>query len=98
MPYASRDEITNAVQSTVRLALQKSAGADWYVPQSTIITLGVNLLPSEISDQDVENQLMTSLVGSPPLDILVRTSGVKRLSDFLLWQVCVFLHHHPAKW
>ena len=32
---------------------------------------------------------MTSLVGSPPLDILVRTSGVKRLSDFFLWQVCI---------
>lgn len=30
---------------------------------------------------------MTSLSGSPPLDILVRTSGVKRLSDYLLWQV-----------
>lgn len=23
---------------------------------------------------------------APPLDILVRTSGVRRLSDFLLWQ------------
>ena len=30
---------------------------------------------------------MTSLAGSPPLDILIRTSGVKRLSDYLLWQV-----------
>jgi ditrans,polycis-polyprenyl diphosphate synthase len=30
---------------------------------------------------------MTSLGGSPPLDILIRTSGVKRLSDFMLWQV-----------
>lgn len=30
---------------------------------------------------------MTSAVGSPPIDILVRTSGVKRLSDFLTWQV-----------
>lgn len=30
---------------------------------------------------------MTSKGGSPPLDILVRTSGVKRLSDYLLWQV-----------
>ena len=31
---------------------------------------------------------MTSLGGSPPLDILIRSSGVKRLSDFLMWQVC----------
>jgi undecaprenyl diphosphate synthase len=32
---------------------------------------------------------MTSpeMSGSPPLDILIRTSGVKRLSDFFLWQV-----------
>lgn len=25
---------------------------------------------------------------SPPLDILIRTSGEARLSEFLLWQVC----------
>ena len=30
---------------------------------------------------------MTNLAGSPPLDILVRSSGVRRLSDFLMWQV-----------
>ena len=31
---------------------------------------------------------MTSRVGSPPLDVLVRTSGVRRLSDYMLWQSC----------
>jgi len=39
-----------------------------------------------ISEHDIDSHLMTRR--SPPLDILVRTSGVKRLSDFLLWQCC----------
>lgn len=43
---------------------------------------------SIITEDDIDKQLMTSLGNSPPLDILVRTSGVKRLSDFLLWQCC----------
>ena len=33
---------------------------------------------------------MTTLGGSPPLDIWVRSSGVKRLSDFLMWQVRIW--------
>lgn len=43
--------------------------------------------PSEITEDDIAAQLMTTRAGSPPLDLLVRTSGVRRLSDFLLWQV-----------
>ncbi|PPQ82810.1 hypothetical protein CVT25_009188 [Psilocybe cyanescens] len=41
-----------------------------------------------ITEKDIDRQMMTSLGGSPPLDILVRTSGVKRLSDYMLWQCC----------
>jgi len=40
-----------------------------------------------ITEEDIEKYMMTNLAGSPPLDILVRSSGVKRLSDFLMWQV-----------
>ena len=42
-----------------------------------------------ITEKDIDAQLLTSLGGSPPLDILVQTSGVKRLSDFMLWKVSV---------
>lgn len=49
-----------------------------------------------ITEQTIEENLMTSLGGSPPLDIFIRTSGVKRLSGFLQWQVglCSFLVFH----
>ena len=42
---------------------------------------------SGITDIDIEVNLMISKAGSPPLNILICTSGVKRLSDFMLWQV-----------
>jgi len=73
MPYTARDEIATAVQSAVHEALQSSTP---------------DRLPSTITERDIASHLMTTRAGSPPLDVLVRTSGVKRLSDFMLWQCC----------
>merc|ERR1711904_288323 len=39
---------------------------------------------SDVNAEMVEKNLLT--VGLPPVDLLLRTSGEKRLSDFLLWQ------------
>ncbi|KAL4064152.1 Decaprenyl diphosphate synthase-like protein [Scleroderma yunnanense] len=41
---------------------------------------------SSITEHTIEGHLSTTVAGSPPLDIFVRTSGVKRLSGFLTWQ------------
>ena len=40
--------------------------------------------PAAIDEQAIEDQLDTA--GLPPLDLLIRTSGEVRLSNFLLWQ------------
>jgi ditrans,polycis-polyprenyl diphosphate synthase len=37
-----------------------------------------------ITPETIERHMYTA--GCPPLDIFVRTSGVERLSDFMLWQ------------
>ncbi|KAH8594801.1 Decaprenyl diphosphate synthase-like protein [Bisporella sp. PMI_857] len=40
--------------------------------------------PETITANTIDDHLFTA--GDPPLDLLIRTSGVKRLSDFMLWQ------------
>jgi len=46
--------------------------------------------PELITARTLTDHMYT--VGSPPLDLLIRTSGVQRLSDFMLWQC----HEHTS--
>jgi undecaprenyl diphosphate synthase len=43
-----------------------------------------DIVPGDIDDAAIEAELDTA--GLPPLDLVIRTSGEHRLSNFLLWQ------------
>jgi undecaprenyl diphosphate synthase len=43
------------------------------------------IIPQEISDETISEHLYTS--GMPDPDLLIRTSGEMRISNFLLWQI-----------
>lgn len=55
-------------------------------PQDTVDRQGLATFadPESITAVTIEDHLFTA--GNPPLDLLIRTSGVRRLSDFMLWQ------------
>ena len=40
--------------------------------------------PEKVNAATLDSNMYTA--GMPPLDLLIRTSGVERLSDFMLWQ------------
>lgn len=55
------------------------------------------LQPDEIDEEDIRQRLFT--VDIPDPDLLIRTSGEKRLSNFLLWQIAYAeLYISPVLW
>lgn len=41
----------------------------------------------EIKKEDVNEELITKILGLPDVDLLIRTSGEMRISDFLIWHI-----------
>jgi ditrans,polycis-polyprenyl diphosphate synthase len=79
--YSSRSEITTAIRQTVadcKLPIPIKSAPDQ-------VELGDNFLssPQEITSDTITKRLA---IPDSPIDLLIRTGGDQRLSDFLLWQ------------
>jgi undecaprenyl diphosphate synthase len=60
--------------------------------------LAGTLHPDALTEADIEKHLL-HLQGLPPPDLLIRTSGEQRLSNFLLWQLAYSeLYFTPEPW
>jgi undecaprenyl diphosphate synthase len=77
-----------AANSRMTLAIALNYGSQLeivHAAQALARRVAAGEIPAEaIDEQMLEASLYTS--GLPPLDLLIRTSGERRLSNFLLWQ------------
>ncbi|KAJ3085948.1 cis-prenyltransferase [Quaeritorhiza haematococci] len=91
-PYTSRDEIAQAVSAAVdgvrgSQHLKQLPSADAAEESSSSCIEGKadeGASAIECTEDLIDQHMFTK--GCPPLDVLVRTSGEIRLSDFMLWQ------------
>ncbi len=94
LPKIVQDELKQAVEKTasntkMTLNLALSYSGRWELVEAIkhISTQAVsgNIKPEEINEELISKYLTTS--GMPDPDLLIRTSGELRISNFLLWQI-----------
>ncbi|MGX5201306.1 polyprenyl diphosphate synthase [Aliikangiella sp. IMCC44632] len=77
------EKLTENNQS-VRLNVAANYGGRWDIVNSVNRIIESSSTPIKISEEMLEQQLATADL--PPLDLLIRTGGETRISNFLIWQ------------
>ncbi|MBI5646411.1 MAG: isoprenyl transferase [Ignavibacteriae bacterium] len=94
LPKEAQRELQDAVQRTkdnpgLTLNLALSYSGRWDVVRA-IRRIAIESRSGKISPEDIDEQLVASFLstaGIPDPDLLIRTSGEMRLSNFLLWEL-----------
>lgn len=90
-----------ASQGDSTLVIAADYGGQWDITEATrklahAVAAG-QLRPEEITQEHLGTGLVTE--GLPPLDLLIRTGGEVRISNFLLWQAAYAeLYFSPLLW
>jgi undecaprenyl diphosphate synthase len=93
------DATTACTGTLVQIALNYSGRQELTDVIRAGVTEGIkgSLGPDGVDEEWINNHLMTS--GCPDPDLLIRTSGEQRISNFLLWQVAYTeIYFCPVLW
>ena len=106
LPKSNYDQLMQAIDNTshntrMTLTLALSYSGRWDLMQATRHmaedAAQGKLLPEAITDATVSSYLSTA--GMPDPELLIRTSGEERISNFLLWQLAYSeLYFTPKYW
>jgi undecaprenyl diphosphate synthase len=106
LPIDCQNVLASALEKTAQnkgltLVLALNYSAKWEIIEAvkniSQKTLNNQLDVDQIDDELFENHLSTSFMPNP--DLLIRTSGEQRLSNFLLWQLAYTeLYFTPTLW
>lgn len=94
LPYKCYRELSNAIQKTsgntrLTLVLALSYSSKWEIVDA-VKRISEKVCKKEISLGDINEKIFESHLntnGIPDPELLIRTSGEQRISNFLLWQI-----------
>ena len=97
----STAEARTAANPGLKLQVAMSYGGRWDIVQAAQKAArecaSGRMLPEDITEENFAAQL--SLAGLPETDLLIRTGGEQRISNFLLWDLAYAeLHFSPRLW
>ena len=92
IPKSAREQLTlledaTASLSRLHLRLAIDYSAQWAIADAARL-LAVEVDRGRLSPEDITAAKLNGVLtgGVPPVDLLIRTAGEQRLSDFLLWE------------
>ncbi|WP_370659601.1 polyprenyl diphosphate synthase [Gilvimarinus gilvus] len=98
---AKAEQLTNVAEAKTTLVIAADYGGRWDIAH-TAAKLAEKALAGEIAPADIDEMLFTqhtALANLPDIDLLVRTGGEQRISNFVLWQAAYAeLHFSPVLW
>ena len=106
LPKANYEQLMQAIDDTsnntrMTLTLALSYSGRWDLTQASR-RMAEDVMSGKLQPEDVNDQLVSSYLstaGMPDPELLIRTSGEERISNFLLWQLAYSeLYFTPKYW